>query len=489
MADSRIWGSGKAKPVHVSPDGKIRRCSNPANCRFKDRSLAIATHVDKDRELFILNTANKIFHDNLTRLPDDHPAVVDVRRRKIPLSDPHLGWISSRNDALRQLKNAGCSDLDLLESGLADLKADGTALQVFAHDRLTIAVMDGNDVTAYYARSYADKTGGHKIAKIGNATVTMTSGLKYVRSRPPSYMVPRRDSSGRFTEPYENPMFLLDESKPFIRRKDEVILVEGQLDALACSYAGVRNTASIAGMTDFYERQLDQCKQLMTDHGRIILCLDDDEAGLRGARSAIMRFPNERIDVCIVPDGKDPCDYRRVHGDRALKIALGMHEDGIRFLIKREPESTIPQLLANITDPVKRNAGIEYTLKKRPDLGPESRLTRRVESLSPQHARMKPGVYKERRRWVQALGVDVQSTTPGKTLVDRIGGNERLRLIASIVCEAHEEGLQVPDEFRGMIPKKLRQAKDDDPLWEELEPVIDHSSINDLIDRLRKVIS
>ena len=495
MADSRIWGSGAAKPVHMSPDGKMRRCYSPQNCRYKDASINAATHADKDRELKILDTAQSVFHDNLLRLPKNHVAVRDLAERRIPITDPHLGWIPSRSTALRQLHAAGLGEMDLLESGLADLRVDSTALQVFAHDRLTIAVNQDGHTIAYYARAYVDKTGGPRIAKIGDATATMTSGLKYVRSRPPSFTVPPRDpETGRFTAPYENPMFLLDEASPHIRREGRVILVEGQLDALSCWYGGVRNVASIAGMTDFYERQRDECLTALgnsdgTRDGAITLCLDDDEAGLAGARSAIMRFPDDRIHVCIVPDGKDPCDYRAAHGDEALREALSRHEDGMKFLIDRTSTHEIPILLARVTDPVRRRELVSHAVLVHPELSPEGKLGNMVGKLKTPGSKTRPGVYRERRRWVRALGVDAQSTMKGKTLPERMADSERLRLIGSIMWRAHRDGTQVPKDVSIMAPKKLRSAAPSDPIWAEVEPmVIMDEDTDDLTARMRALV-
>jgi hypothetical protein len=487
MADSRIWGSGEAKPIHISDDGLIRPCEDPGHCRFKERNLQVAVRADADHESMVLALAARLFHENLLKLPAGHIAVRDMDERGIPITDEHLGWMPSRQAALRQLRASGLTDLDLLESGLADLAAGSTDLQIFAHDRLTISVHDAGRVAAFYARSYADKTCGPRTAKIGDATATMTSGLKYVRSRPASYMVPPRDpKSQRFTKPYEDPMFLLDENQGEIRKRDAIIIVEGQLDALACTAAGIKNVVAIAGMTNFYQHQLDECKCLLTSAGKIILCLDADDAGIRGLSSVIRRFPDEDIRACSLPDGKDPCEYRAEHGDDALRRALDDHEDGKRFMVRRTPYGEIPRLIAAVNDAGKRDDLIRFAAGLDANTWTVDGLADHVRKLYPvesHHAHQRP--YRERRRWVRALGVYPGSLTPSKSFEDRLRSNDRLRLIASVALLARRDGVTLDSTVRSMVPKKLRSADDADPIWKIVEDVMDEGSLQDLLDKIR----
>lgn len=461
MSDSRIWGSGQSRSMHLSPDGILRRCVSPDNCRYKTESLALAAKRDRESEQHTLSVAAELFHRNLLQLVRERPrcaAARDLDRRRIPADDPCLGWIPSRRAALKQLETAGLSKTDLLEAGLADTRRDGVGLQFYAHDRLTLAVMDpAGSVDVFYARSYSKPSGP---ATVSGTAGSMTSGLKYVASRPPAYGVPERDAeSNLYLGEYVKPLFLADRAERMAKDKRELYVVEGQFDALACWYGGVENTVSIAGCTDFYQSNLDACLELMGGSGKIIISLDNDEAGIAGMRRIARRFPNADIDV-LAPfsDGKDPCDYRAEHGDEALRSAMGRHRPIMEALVESIHVSDVPTELAAVEDPERRRRLAEAAAAAHQSDGATAgRLLAKAAKTTPRKVNVDGARYRERRRWVRALGLTVQHHDKGKSFSERVASSEPMQLMARLAAAADAEGVELPHVIIARLPKQLRE--------------------------------
>ncbi len=116
------------------------------------------------------------------------------------------------------------------------------------------------------------------------------------------------------TELYSKSKILygFDMAKQVIRKNDFTILVEGQMDLVACHQAGYHNSVAISGtaLTN------DHCTILGRMSKNIVLALDADEAGIKAAeRSAIIALSNGfDTKVARLPTGQDPADL--------------LHEDG-----------------------------------------------------------------------------------------------------------------------------------------------------------------
>lgn len=443
--------------MHLSPDGVLRRCASPSNCRYKAASIALASRRDKEGEQRTLDVAARLFHENLLALVAEHPrcaAARDLARRRIPAADPCLGWIPSGRKAVRQLAEAGVTAIDLLEAGLADTRRDGASLQFYAHDRLTLAVVDEAGRTAgFYARSYAE-------AEPGASPGSMTGGLKYVASRPPAYAVPERDpESNLCLGEYVKPLFLADRAASAAKAKRELYVVEGQFDALSCWYAGVDNVVSIAGCTDFYKSNLDACLELMGGSGKVIFSLDNDKAGRAGLKGIARRFPDADIDVLEpFPDGKDPCDYRAEHGGEALMEALGKHKPMMQALVEDVPLSEVPMELAAVSDPDRRRelANHAAAAHGRPEMVGE--LLAEAATLTPRAVSTRGRRYKDRRRWVKALGLAPKSDSRGKSFAERVEASEAMQLMVRLAAAADSTGEALPGQVVARLPKQLRGA-------------------------------
>ncbi|MEK7549260.1 MAG: DNA primase, partial [Patescibacteria group bacterium] len=95
-------------------------------------------------------------------------------------------------------------------------------------------------------------------------------------------------------------------SKNFIREAKIAVLVEGQMDFLACWQDGVKNIAAVSGTA----LTTDHLKVLKRQTDQLIFCFDNDEAGLKAAERSIDLANSQDFNVKILTlkNYKDPAE-------------------------------------------------------------------------------------------------------------------------------------------------------------------------------------
>jgi DNA primase len=98
-----------------------------------------------------------------------------------------------------------------------------------------------------------------------------------------------------------------------------IVVVEGYIDAIAVSEAGVPNVVAPLGTA----LTPDQCALLWAMAGEPILCFDGDGAGRRAAFRAIetalpLIGPGKSLRFALLPEGQDPDDLIRASGPAAM---------------------------------------------------------------------------------------------------------------------------------------------------------------------------
>lgn len=101
-------------------------------------------------------------------------------------------------------------------------------------------------------------------------------------------------------------LYGFDRAKVPIRRTDQAVLVEGQMDLVLSHQAGVDNVVAVSG-TALTETHLIAIKRLAS---QIVMAFDQDLAGVNAARRAIdlaldLGF---EIKVALLPEGQDPAE-------------------------------------------------------------------------------------------------------------------------------------------------------------------------------------
>lgn len=97
------------------------------------------------------------------------------------------------------------------------------------------------------------------------------------------------------------------QAKKHIIAKEQAVIVEGNIDVLACHQLGITHAVAPLG-TSLTEQQVQKLKRLTTD---IVLMFDGDDAGKKAALKAVQTCLTFGIHpkMIILPENQDPGDY------------------------------------------------------------------------------------------------------------------------------------------------------------------------------------
>ncbi len=101
---------------------------------------------------------------------------------------------------------------------------------------------------------------------------------------------------------------------------EQVIIVEGNMDAVSLHQAGVTNTVAAFG-TGFTKEQVNLISRYTKE---VVLMFDSDEAGQKAVRRASEQLKNSglSVKVVVIPDGKDPDEFIKKQGPERFKALL-----------------------------------------------------------------------------------------------------------------------------------------------------------------------
>ncbi|MGO4593878.1 DNA primase [Leifsonia sp. 2TAF2] len=137
-------------------------------------------------------------------------------------------------------------------------------------------------------------------------------------------------------------LYGLDLAKRDISRQDQVVVVEGYTDVMACHLAGITTAVATCG-TSFGVDHIKVIRRVMGDdnsQGSVIFTFDPDAAGQKAATRAFgeeQRFSAQTY-VAVGPDGLDPCDLRLSKGDDAVRRMIDARKPMFEFMIRQVVE-------------------------------------------------------------------------------------------------------------------------------------------------------
>jgi len=160
----------------------------------------------------------------------------------------------------------------------------------------------------------------------------------------------------------------LSKAKQFIKEKDAVVIVEGNMDVISSSQAGVKNVVAVSGTALTSE----QVRILKRYTNNIIFCFDADSAGItavnRGIEIAWQNGANVRVIALDKKIGKDPDDIARQ--DQALwkklvneaKPAMEyffmiefQNYDAYDINIKKQVAKNLLNMILKLIDPIEQD--------------------------------------------------------------------------------------------------------------------------------------
>jgi DNA primase len=135
-------------------------------------------------------------------------------------------------------------------------------------------------------------------------------------------------------------LFNIDKAAPAAREARRVLLVEGQMDAIALDQAGLSEAVAPLG-TALTEMQLALLWRMSPCP---ILCFDGDAAGAKAAVRAAVRAlphvgPGRSLAFAALPPGQDPDDLVRAGGRAAFEALLEAAEPLVDRLWRHEAEA------------------------------------------------------------------------------------------------------------------------------------------------------
>ena len=135
-------------------------------------------------------------------------------------------------------------------------------------------------------------------------------------------------------------LYGIDLAKREISKSQQVVVVEGYTDVMACHLAGVTTAVATCG-TAFGDDHIKVLNRILVADtqkpAEVIFNFDPDEAGQKAAMRAFasaQKF-NALTYIAIGPDGLDPCDLRQQRGDAAIVSMLAAKRPLVEFAIDR----------------------------------------------------------------------------------------------------------------------------------------------------------
>jgi DNA primase len=244
-------------------------------------------------------TATRTFEDNL-----QSPAGAEAReylkkRGLLPdtIREFRLGFAEGRGNQLVQRLNKFAPEL-LEQSGLVMKRQDGSGW----FDRFRVRLMF----------PIHDESG--KVIGFGGRALTAEDQPKYLNSSETKLY---RKSSV---------LYNIHRAKAQARKLDRMILVEGYMDVIGVSQAGITNVVASCGtsLTNDQVRLIKrQVAHTEAGAGQVIVNFDPDPGGSRGTERSIHLLLAEglRVKILTLPGEADPDEFIQEHGkDRYLEV-------------------------------------------------------------------------------------------------------------------------------------------------------------------------
>jgi len=134
-------------------------------------------------------------------------------------------------------------------------------------------------------------------------------------------------------------LYGLDLARGNIARKNQVVVVEGYTDVMACHLSGVDTAVASCG-TAFGDEHARMLVRLLgtgeVTGGEVIFTFDGDAAGQAAALKVFkgdQAFAGQTY-VALAKDGMDPCDLRLAEGEAAVRELVAGREPLYRFVMR-----------------------------------------------------------------------------------------------------------------------------------------------------------
>ena len=267
----------------------------------------VSSEVKKDTkfaDLFKITTDATKFYQNNLNTKDGEKALDYLKKRGFSLEsikELEFGLSTFNNSLLNFLEKKGYKSADIEKTTL--ISYEGKPHDVFVN-RIMIPIhdLDGN-VVGYTGREYAS-----------------SDGPKYINSK----------ESVLFKK--GTVLFNYHRAKNFVRNNHELIIVEGNMDALKMYSCGVKNVIALMG-TALTTDHVNSIKKMRC---KVILMLDNDNAGKLGMyqNGNILKKHGIDPEIILISNAKDPDEYITKYGIEKFNNILKYRESFLNYKLE-----------------------------------------------------------------------------------------------------------------------------------------------------------
>lgn len=299
---------------------------------YKDNT-SLKVNNQNSSLLKILSDASKFYQNNLSTKSGE--AALNYLKQRCFTSEYikefEFGLASGNNTLYNFLNKKGYSDSDIEKTSL--ISTERNIHDVFVN-RIMIPIhdLDGN-VVGFTGRIFTD-----------------SNDPKYINSKESDVF-----KKGKI-------LFNYHRAKNYVRNSHELIIVEGNMDALKLYTAGIKNVIALMGTA----LTTDQVNAIKKMRSKVILMMDNDNAGKLGMyqNGNILRKSGIDPSIVLLSDAKDPDEYINKFGVEKLNNLLKNPLSFLNYKLEYFKENLN---LDDVTDLSKYVKLILNDLKEEPD--------------------------------------------------------------------------------------------------------------------------
>jgi len=281
--------------------------------RYVEGGTAINRQAGQRTRLVEAHRAAAAYYTGLLGSPDARTAREFLEQRGFDAAAAKtfgVGFAPKGWDGLTgHLRGKGFTDAEMLAGGLVSQGNRGVYDRF--RGRLVWPIRDlGGDVIGFGARRLFEDDDGPKYLNTPETPIYKKSQVLYG----------------------------IDLARREISKAQQVVIVEGYTDVMACHLAGVATAVATCG-TSFGAEHIKVLRRLLMDddqvRGEVVFTFDGDAAGQRAALRAFdedQRFVAQTF-VAIEPTGLDPCDLRLARGDQGVRDLVDRRVPLFQFAI------------------------------------------------------------------------------------------------------------------------------------------------------------
>ena len=219
---------------------------------------------------------------NLLNIESGKPAFDYLMQRGLDIETIEtfkLGYAPGRNNALFNQLSTDFQPLDLINAGLVNRSNDGGYYDLFRSRIMFPIHNENNRIVAFSGRVFNDPDNPAKYVNTPYTEICSKSQILYNLYR----------------------------ALPYIRSQNRVVLMEGYMDVIKASMAGINEAVCSMGT----QLTVEQAQLIKKHTDNVVICYDGDKPGQQATYKALKLLEGVKLNVKVVslPDQMDPDEF------------------------------------------------------------------------------------------------------------------------------------------------------------------------------------